>query len=96
MVISNKPLQFILAAFLACIPLASFGSTTVDSIYVKTEAANPVHGSHKELNAHEEKEFNASELINSHIEIRTISTLQIGMAIQFRSAFLLFYGQTMD
>jgi F-type H+-transporting ATPase subunit a len=67
MVISNKPLQFILAAFLACIPLASFGNTMVDSIYVKTEAANPVHGSHKELNAHEEKEFNASDLINSHI-----------------------------
>lgn len=67
MVISNKPLQFILVAFLACIPLASFGKTAVDSIYIKTEAVNPVHGSHKELNGHEEEEFNASDLINSHI-----------------------------
>lgn len=67
MVISNKPIQFILVAFLACIPLASFGKTAVDSIYIKTEAVNPVHGSHKELNGHEEEEFNASDLINSHI-----------------------------
>jgi F-type H+-transporting ATPase subunit a len=67
MVISNKPLQFVLVAFLACIPLVSFGKAVADSTHVTAEAVAPAHGGHEESNAHGEKEFNASTLINSHI-----------------------------
>jgi F-type H+-transporting ATPase subunit a len=37
MVISNKPLRFIIATFVACLPLMSFANPEVDSAAVKTE-----------------------------------------------------------
>ena len=63
MVISNKPLQFLFTAFVACIPFIGFANPTVDSTHVTTEAVAEHHGEA----AHGEKEFNATELINSHI-----------------------------
>ena len=60
---SKKSLQFLLAAFVACIPLVGFANTQVDSTVVTTEAVAETHTE----GTHEKKEFNASELINSHI-----------------------------
>jgi len=40
MVISNKPLRFILAALVACLPLMSFSNTEKDSAHVQTEEAH--------------------------------------------------------
>lgn len=65
--ISNKPLQFILVALLSGIPLVNFANTTQDSVGVKTEAVSAAHETHGEAVSHEEKEFNAGELINDHI-----------------------------
>ena len=55
---SKKSLQFLLAAFVACIPLIGFANTTVDSTVVATE-----HTVVTDL----EEEFNATKMINSHI-----------------------------
>ena len=55
---SKKSLQFLFAAFVACIPLIGFANTTVDSTVVATE-----HSVVTDL----EEEFNATEMINSHI-----------------------------
>lgn len=55
---SKKSLQFLFAAFVACIPLVGFANTTVDSTVVATE-----HSVVTDL----EEEFNATEMINSHI-----------------------------
>jgi len=63
MVISNKPLQFLLTAFVACIPFIGFANPVADSTHVSAEAVAEHHGEA----AHGEKEFNATELINSHI-----------------------------
>ena len=60
---SKKSLQFLLAAFVACLPLVGFANTQVDSTVVTTEAVAETHTE----GTHEKKEFNASELINSHI-----------------------------
>jgi len=60
---SKKSLQFLLAAFVAFIPLVGLANNSVDSTVVTTEAGAEAH-----LDAtSEKKEFNASELINSHI-----------------------------
>jgi F-type H+-transporting ATPase subunit a len=40
MVISNKPLRFILAALVACLPLMGFSNTEKDSAHVQTEEAH--------------------------------------------------------
>ena len=37
MVISNKPLKFIMAALVACLPLTSFANTTQDTIHGNVE-----------------------------------------------------------
>ncbi len=59
MIISNKPLQFLFATFIACIPLVGFANSAVDSVTVVKETL---------VDQHVEKQgFNASELINSHI-----------------------------
>lgn len=63
MVMSKKSLQFLLAAFVACLPLVGFANTQVDSTVVTTEAVAETHTE----GTHVKKEFNASELINSHI-----------------------------
>lgn len=39
MVISNRPLRFIIATFIACLPLMSFANPEVDSVKVHTEMA---------------------------------------------------------
>lgn len=40
MVISNKPLRFIIATLVACLPLMSFANPAVDSVKVNTEMAH--------------------------------------------------------
>jgi F-type H+-transporting ATPase subunit a len=42
MVISNKPLRFIIATLVACLPLVSFANTEIDSVKVNTEATHEV------------------------------------------------------
>ena len=58
MVISNKPLKFILAALVACSPVMSFANSENDSTHVQTETAHeekvishnaPVGGEHEAL-----------------------------------------------
>ena len=74
MIISNKPVQYLLVTLLALTSSVNFASTPVDSVSVKHETVESVEGNHAEVKAHGEnvgheieKEFNASELINSHI-----------------------------
>jgi F-type H+-transporting ATPase subunit a len=40
MVISNRPLRFIIATLVACLPLMSFANPEVDSVKVHTEVAH--------------------------------------------------------
>ncbi len=40
MVISNRPLRFIIATFVACLPLMSFANPEVDTVKVQTEMAH--------------------------------------------------------
>jgi F-type H+-transporting ATPase subunit a len=40
MVISNRPLRFIIATLVACLPLMSFANPQVDSVQVHTEVAH--------------------------------------------------------
>ena len=63
MVFSNKPVQFLLVALVASIPYFGFANPAVDSLSVVNESVAE-HGTHA---ASEEKEFNATELINDHI-----------------------------
>ena len=52
MVISNKPLRFIIATLVACLPLISFANPQVDSAKVKTEVAlSATEQSHEEAHA---------------------------------------------
>lgn len=67
MIISNNLRQFLFVAFAACIPLLSFANPAVDSISGKVQTVDAVAQSHEVSNPHTEKEFNASDLINSHI-----------------------------
>jgi F-type H+-transporting ATPase subunit a len=49
MVISNKPLRFIIATLVACLPLISFANPEVDTVKVKTEVAHEsAEGAHAE------------------------------------------------
>ena len=49
MVISNKPLRFIIAALVACLPLISFANPEQDTVKAKTEVAHEaVEGTHAE------------------------------------------------
>jgi F-type H+-transporting ATPase subunit a len=64
MVISNKPLRFLLVALVACVPYMGFANPTTDSIPAVKEAIAEHHAT---ATSHEEKEFNATDLINSHI-----------------------------
>ncbi|WP_425598043.1 F0F1 ATP synthase subunit A [Flavobacterium crassostreae] len=61
--ISNKPLQFLLVAFMACVPYLGNANPLKDSVSV-ANTAEPAH--HLEA-THQKKEFNATDLINSHI-----------------------------
>ena len=42
MVISNKPLRFIIATLVACLPLIGFANPAADSVQVETETAQVV------------------------------------------------------
>jgi len=63
MVISNKPLRFLLVALVACVPYMGFANPSTDSVPVVKEAI----AEHHATASHQEKEFNATDLINSHI-----------------------------
>jgi len=74
MISSNKPVQYLLVALFAFTSSINFASTPIDSVsaehekMVVTEENHAVANGHGEGVGHEiEKEFNASELINSHI-----------------------------
>lgn len=74
MIISNKPVQYLLVTLLALTSSMNFASTSVDSVSVEHKNVETIEASHAETSAHGEtvgheieKEFNASELINSHI-----------------------------
>jgi len=53
MVISNKPLRFILATFVACLPIISFANSETDSTKVQTEVTHEAvaEGHHEEAHA---------------------------------------------
>lgn len=59
MIISNKPIQFLFATFIACIPFFGFANPTVDTVAVATQSVVEQPA--------EKQGFNASELINSHL-----------------------------
>ncbi|MBP8066234.1 MAG: F0F1 ATP synthase subunit A [Flavobacterium sp.] len=74
MVISKKPVNFIVATFAAFVSSIALANPTTDSVDVKKEVSHEVHATAHE--GHEataegahgaEKEFNATDLINSHI-----------------------------
>ncbi len=58
MVISKKPLQFIIAALVAFLPLLSFANPTTDTVTVAKEA---VHASEVKIHSHEAVEANLTE-----------------------------------
>jgi ATP synthase subunit 6 len=67
MVISKKAFQFLLVTFVACIPLVNFANPATDSIQNHTPAVASEAVAHGEGSTSEEKEFNVTELIKSHI-----------------------------
>ncbi len=74
MVFSNKPLQFILAAIVACLPLISSANTTVDTVKVTSEttlkATNAGHETNVEtkvLSEDEKKEAERKAFVKHHL-----------------------------
>jgi len=69
MVISNRPLRFIIATLVAFLPLISFANSEIDSAKVKTEVANePVESAHAEPTDVKSKikAFIAHHVLDSH------------------------------
>lgn len=71
MVFSNKPLHFILAAFISFLPLINFANPSVDSTSVGTHKNAETHAQAKPLTqqekeAEERKEFIQHHLLDSH------------------------------
>lgn len=69
MVISNRPLRFIIATLVAFLPLISFANSEIDSAKVKTEVAHePVEGAHAEPTDVKSKikAFIAHHVLDSH------------------------------
>jgi F-type H+-transporting ATPase subunit a len=73
MVISNRALRFIIATFIACLPLISFANPDVDSVKVKTEMVQEVaeqanEGAHAEPTdiKSEIKAFIGHHVLDSH------------------------------
>ncbi len=73
MVISNKPLRFIIATLVACLPLISFANPEQDTVKVKTEVAHEAteeghEGTHAEPTDVKSKikEFINHHLLDSH------------------------------
>jgi len=65
MVISNKPLRFIIATLVACLPLISFANPEQDTVKVKTEVAHEsAEGAHAEPTDVKSK---IKEFINHHL-----------------------------
>lgn len=56
MVFSNKPLQFIVALLVACLPLLSSANNSVDSTKVATEAVHTTEANHEATTTHEKHE----------------------------------------
>lgn len=74
MIISNKPVQYLLVGLLALTSSINFAATSADSVSVEHKNVETVEESHAGTSVHGEtvahkieEEFNASELINSHI-----------------------------
>jgi F-type H+-transporting ATPase subunit a len=73
MVISNRPLRFIIATLVACLPLMSFANPEVDSVKVQTEEVHETTGQSQEA-AHAEptdikskiKAFIGHHVLDSH------------------------------
>ncbi|MFB0910711.1 MAG: F0F1 ATP synthase subunit A [Flavobacterium sp.] len=73
MVISNRPLRFIIATLVACLPLMSFANPQVDSVQVQTEVAHETtekgqEGAHAEPTdvKSEIKAFIGHHVLDSH------------------------------
>lgn len=73
MVISNKPLRFLIAAFIGLLPLVNFANVTIDSIYIKTEATHNKVTSHHNaentvvLDSTDAKKAETKAFINHHV-----------------------------
>lgn len=73
MVISNKPLRFLIAAFIGLLPLVNFANVTIDSIYIKTEATHSKVASHHNventvvLDSTDAKKAETKAFINHHV-----------------------------
>ncbi|MEP7092532.1 MAG: F0F1 ATP synthase subunit A [Flavobacterium sp.] len=70
MVISNKPLRFILATFVACLPIMSFGNPEADSTKVPTEVTHEAAAEGHHEGAHAEPTDVKSKIkafINHHV-----------------------------
>ena len=69
MVISNKPLRFIVATLVACLPLTSFANPEADTVKVKTELAQEqTEKAHGEANAEPtDEKSKIKEFINHHL-----------------------------
>jgi F-type H+-transporting ATPase subunit a len=65
MVISNKPLRFIIAALVVCLPLISFANSGQDAIKVKKEVASEAHSESTDVKS-KIKEFINHHLLDSH------------------------------
>lgn len=69
MVISNRPLRFIIATFVACLPLSGFANPVVDSVKVSTEIAHEASAQNEE-GAHAEPTDVKSKIkafVNHHL-----------------------------
>jgi F-type H+-transporting ATPase subunit a len=71
MVISNKPLKFIIAALVTCLPLISFANTVSDSTQVHTDSTQIVTSEAKEVKTISKEELDAeerAEFIQHHLK----------------------------
>jgi F-type H+-transporting ATPase subunit a len=67
MVFSKKPLQFIIAALVACLPLLSFANPTVDTVKVATEA-HATAVAHEESAEPKDIKSEIKEFIDHHLK----------------------------
>lgn len=65
MVISHKPLRFIIAILVACLPLIGFANSELDAAKVKTEVAGEEHSEPTDVKS-KIKEFINHHLLDSH------------------------------
>ena len=65
MVISNKPLRFIIATLVVCLPLISFANSVQDTAKIKTEVAGEAHSEPTDVKS-KIKEFINHHLLDAH------------------------------